>query len=116
MHHSSANVNRYIAIFQVLRFSQGLIFLKNELWCPHGIAVAVAAKNSPLDCFINATTVLKEIISTFGRIYKNTPQLCGVFFVYLFENNYDCLTASYDVRVAHSYSWHSQTMSDCRHV
>jgi len=46
----------------------------------------VRAKNSPPDCFLNALTVLEEIISTFGRIQKNAP-FFGAFFVYLFENN-----------------------------
>ena len=44
---------------------------------PHGTAVAVTAKNIPPECFLNAATVLKEIIhpewdfikalSVFGR-------------------------------------------------
>jgi hypothetical protein len=29
---------------------------------PHSIAVAVTAKNIPPECFLNAATVLKEII------------------------------------------------------
>ena len=45
---------------------------------PHGTAVAVTAKNIPPECFLNAATVLKEIISlsliTHFRVFG------GVFF------------------------------------
>ncbi len=33
--------------------------------CPHGVAVAVAPKNTPQECFLNVATVPKEIIVLF---------------------------------------------------
>ncbi|WP_455259890.1 hypothetical protein [Ruminococcus sp.] len=39
-------------------------------WCPHSLAVAVKAKNSPPDCFLYAFTVLKEIIFVILAFYS----------------------------------------------
>ena len=59
MHRSSQRDKSYFIEYSALT-QVGAVFLC-KLRCPHGIAVAVSAKNSPLDCFINASTVLKEI-------------------------------------------------------
>ena len=49
-----------------------------ELMCgPRGIAAAVAAKNMPLACFLNASTVLQALISILDLLSRKLLQLPG---------------------------------------
>jgi len=47
---------------------------------PRGIAAAVDAKNMPPACFLNAPTVLQEIINTFGSSVPEALAAFGTFF------------------------------------
>ena len=59
MHRSSQRDNHIKELSAAFATVDAVFFY--GLRCPHGIAVAVSSKNSPPDCFINASTVLKEI-------------------------------------------------------
>jgi len=47
---------------------------------PRGIAAAVAAKNMPPACFLNAPTVLKALISYLGSSVLEAAAASGIFF------------------------------------
>ena len=55
MHLSSQRDNQFIA-YCTLSFIRECVFSFRGTSGPHSIAVAVAAKNSPPDCFLNAAT------------------------------------------------------------
>ncbi len=68
----------------------GFVF-SNELWLSSRScrSIAVRAKNSPPDCFLNALTVLQEIITVISKITALT--FCGCCFfavLFTFGENY----------------------------
>ncbi len=63
-------------MYEKRRCSQRCFFTEG----PRGTATAVKAKNSPPDCFLNALTVLKEIISQLYICMKSVAVLSGAFF------------------------------------
>ncbi|MBR3737854.1 MAG: hypothetical protein IKN26_03855, partial [Eubacterium sp.] len=66
-------------ISKTLPFGSVFLFLNTPATAgPQSIALAVETKNSPPDCFLNASTVLKEIICLYS-----TPLLIAKVFVFL---------------------------------
>ena len=64
MHLSSQRDNYFVLIL----YSSAVLaeeFFFSTTSGPQSTALAVSAKNSPPDCFIHASTVLKEIITLF---------------------------------------------------
>ncbi len=50
-----------------------------ELWCPRGIAAVVYAKNVPPARFLDAATVLQEIIFSEEFMSRKSLRLSGLF-------------------------------------
>ena len=67
-------------------------------------ALPYRAKNMPPAYFFNALTVLKEIISTFGRNFKKHFASASAF-CYLLENNYDCPSGKLWVMIGCAKLW-----------
>ena len=67
---SSQRDNYFIAYYTLPSFRRCVLFLSATSG-PHSVAVAVTAKNIPPECFPDAATVLKEIITAFLAIIKD---------------------------------------------
>ena len=71
--------NQIIAYQVPLLSRRYFSFIRTE--CPRGTAAAVSAKNSPPDCFLNAATILKEIIyPEWVYLSKATKNLVNIAF------------------------------------
>ena len=71
---------RFIAI-KYLCYAEVLFFFM--LRSPRSPAAAVAAKNSPQDCFLNAPTVLEEIILSLLGVFKITTNAFAMQRLYM---------------------------------
>ena len=74
MHRSSPRDNNLLSI-NLVRLG-GVFLFPHGAAGPRGTAAAVAAKNSPPDCFLNAATVLEEItIQSFQAVSAYLQEL-----------------------------------------
>ena len=98
MHRSSQRDNRLsiYLVFISLAQNAGLFFclqcVFDYLFAPAGprsTAAVVSAKNMPQACFLNASTVLKEIIRL--SCISNNPVFCRVVFLFKCVVVYDYL-------------------------
>ena len=78
---SSARDNQFIAYYTLPSFRRCVLFLSATSG-PHSIAVAVAAKNIPPECFLYAATVQQEIIYPEWGLSKTLEAVLRGFFFY----------------------------------